>query len=295
MKPLGSDGRPIPTPPDARDDGEILADFWREKLQPLAWLLGAAGLHVLLGEPPFLGFAWASGVRVIAYGLGFLIVVFILFGLFDWMLRAALWPLRRQAIGRGMERRAARYSPEQIVEEIQAARRALEQAGNERQRRGGQRWLAWLEARSNIPPMERKALVPGVYRPTLSAWAMDVAGIAAVLAAGAWLDRLPQAHGAWVLAGGATLFLAWRLIGRFSERLELTADTLAYHSHGRERWSAPRAQIAADENGSGWASYTLYDMSTGALLGTVRGATFGGKVIEALADLFPPLIRRKEV
>ena len=52
-----------------------------------------------------------------------------------------------------------------------------------------------------------------------------------------------------------------------------------------------REHVATRESGA--ASFEIHDLSTGKMLGSIDGETFGAEIVEALADLFPPLAQRE--
>jgi len=288
MKPIGSDGKPIPTPPDERTGREILAGYMRQGLFLAAVVIGSIGLLVVLQQPPFTRFSWNAFAQKLAV-LPILITVLIVgFGLVGTVLSYLTWPFRRRDAGRTYERRISRLSPEQVADEIARSRAVLADLRDPRKRRDAEHWLAWLERQPNISPQARTGLAVGTYRPSMAVcvWA----GVWATLAwiGGGWkfLDNPDWAGG--ILFGFVALMFTGFFVSNLTERLELTADSLAYYTFGRRLWSAPREHIATREEGAGSSTYELYDVRTGKRLGQIKGLSFGVDTVEALADLFPP-------
>lgn len=293
MKPIGSDGRPIPTPPDERTGGEILAGYVRQGLFLLALLLGFGGLFIVLCQPPFTKFGWNPIAQKLALLPIVITILIVAFGFVGTILSYATWPFRRKDAGRTYERRIARMSPEQVADEIARSRAVLADLRDPRKRRSWERWLTWLERQPNIRPEARSSLGVGTYRPTMAARVWAGIWAAGTLIGGGWmvLDRPDWAGG--ILFGVVALIFAVMFVKTVTERLELTGDSLTYYAFGRWRWSTPREHIATREDGVGSSSYDLYDARTGRLLDRVEGSTFGVDTVEALADLFPPWLQEE--
>jgi hypothetical protein len=293
MKPIGSDGRPIPTPPDERTGGEILAGYVRQGLFLLALLLGFGGLLIVLSQPPFTKFGWNAVAQKLALMPIMITILIVGFGVVGTILNYATWPFRRKDAGRTYERRIARMSPDQVADEIARSRAVLAELREPRKRRSWERWLNWLERQPNVRPEARTSLVAGTYHPTLAARVWAGIWAAGALIGGGWmfLNRPDWASG--ILFGVVALVFNWVFVKNITERLELTVDSLTYYAYGRRRWSAPREHIATREEGVGSSSYDLYDARTGRMLDRIEGSTFGVDTVEALADLFPPWLKEE--
>lgn len=248
----------------------------------------------MMSADPFPRFAWSSAVKALALTGGGLIAAQVAFTLLNRAVRLLLQPLRRKQIGLALERRMTRFSPEQIVAGIAAARQGMDQTRSETVRRQWQLWLGWLEAQSAIPPSMRNTLAPGVYRTSLGAWTRCACWMALILVLATWATLSHLVSGGWLAVGLVLAFFGWSFVELSRERLVLTADSLSHYASGRQLWSVPREHIAAWEEGAMRAKYSLYDLRTQARLGLIEGSTFGDEIVEALADLFPPLAEREE-
>ena len=292
MKPIGVDGQRIPLPPDVRSGREIAGGYARLWLWLLAWPLGLVGALLVLWQLPFDRFGWTSlAQKIVVAGISIFAVIIVV-TVVSTFLAWATWPFRRRTAGQRFERRVRRLSPEQIVEEIAEARAVLGALSDPGKRRGWERWLVWLERQANVPPGERTALAEGAYHVKRSAWMRDAALLSLLLAGGVWL-ALNHEH--WALLAAVTVIFVICTAGvanHIGERVVLTADSLTYYGYGLLQWSVPREHVATRESGE--ATYEIHDLSTGRMLGSIDGETFGAEIVEALADLFPPLAQREE-
>ncbi|WP_454761492.1 hypothetical protein [Caulobacter segnis] len=292
MKPIGRDGQPIPLPPDVRSGREIAGGYTRFGLWLLAWPLGMAGALLVLLQPPFNRFGWtpiAQNILLVGIVICIVVAVFTVGGgLLAWLSS----PFRSREAGRRFERRVRRLTPEQIVEEIAEARAVLGALSDPGKRRGWERWLAWLERQANVPPAERTALAEGTYPAKRSAVIGNGVFFAVLLVGGVWLAWENQDWWLWGLFGLIIVICGIGAATHIGERLVLTADRLTYYGFGRLQWSVPREHVATKESGE--ATFEIHDLSTGRMLGSIDGETFGAEIVEALADLFPPLAQREE-
>lgn len=294
MKPIGRDGSPIPLPPGVPSGWTLLAGDLRANIGPLALVLGAGGVFLVMSADPFTRFAWSVPVKAFALIGGGLAALLVAFTLLNRSVRLLLQPLRRRKIGRALERRMARFSPEQVAAAIAAARQGIDQTRSEMLRRRWQAWLGWLEAQSPTLPATRNTLAPGIYGASLGAWTGRACWMGGALAVATWMTLNHGVSGGWLLVGLVSAYFGLSFVELSRERLVLTSDSLSHQVFGRRLWSVPLEHIAAWEEGAMRAKYRLYDLRTHAPLGLIEGSTFGDDVIEALVDLFPPLLEREE-
>ncbi|MBO9544151.1 hypothetical protein [Caulobacter sp.] len=294
MKPIGRDGSPIPLPPGTPSGWTLLAENLRANIGPLAWVLGAGGVFLLMSADPFTRFVWSAPVKAVALIGGGLVALFVAFTLLNRSVRLLTQPLRRRKIGRALERRMARFSPEQVAAAIADARQGMDQTRSEMLRRRWRAWLGWLEAQSPTLPATRNTLGPGIYGASLGAWTGRACWMGVMLAAATWAALSLVVSGGWLLVGLVLAYFGWSFVELSRERLVLTSDSLSHDIGERRLWSVPLEHIATWEEGAMRAKYRLYDQRTQAPLGLIEGSTFGDEVIEALVDLFPPLLEREE-
>ncbi|ATC25815.1 hypothetical protein EIB18_15480 [Caulobacter vibrioides] len=286
MKPIGSDGKPIPTPPSLLSFWEVVGVYGRLGLWLGALFIGAVGIFILMDQPPFVQMGWSGLVQQLAAVVALIAIVIPALQVFFALTNRASGSLRPGRYGRLFERRFARFTPQQIEDILQDARAILATMSDSPKRRAWARWVEWLEQRSNLPLAERSGLKIGVYHPRRSKLWIDGAGVALVGALGSWLIWDQRSWMGWAFLGVLGSLFTWGLLATLTERLELSDDSLSYYAFRRQQWSVPRQHVALREAGS--SEYQIYDVRTGRLLGEVKGETFGADIVEALADLFPP-------
>lgn len=291
MKPIGSDGRPIPTPPEAHP--------WRDGL----FVVGKYGLRTgvgflvfgvvteLIANQTWLARDWNQiglvllRMAVLSLAGGMVLVAALT------LIVMASWPFTATRRGHKLERQIDRLTPECMEEVFDVVRREVAAARDDRMRRGWSDWLAWLQARA----AKRRTIggAPGSWTMGPDPKALLMVGALAALFAGAalwmtvaligqepeaWLFLFPTAlsgYGAYLFGKVATL------------RVELTPDRLALYRFWRPLWSASRQTVIVIEDPKAApAAYRVFDNTTGKTTGMITAAPFRSSDLETLADWF---------
>ena len=291
MKPVGSDGKPIPTPPEAHPWRDGLLAVGKYGLRTGLGFLVFGVVMELIANQTWLARDWTQigpallRAAALSLGGGMLLVAALA------LIVMASWPFTARHRGHKLERQIDRFTPECLEEALAAARREIQDAQDDRMRRGWSDWLAWLQAR-------------GAKRRTIgrapASWAMGpnpkvlmmVGAVAALFAGSAlWMTvaLIGQEPEPWLFVFPAALcgYGAYRFGKVATLRVELTPDRLTLYRFWRPLWSTSRdlATVIEDPKAAP-AAYRVFDNTTWKTTGMITAAPFRSSDLEALADWF---------
>lgn len=289
MKPIGSDGRPIPTPPIARP--------WRDELLAtgkLGLVLGCFFVLIgptinLIANSASLGRGGAEIGLTLLRAVGACLVAGQLVAAAFVLAYLAAWPLIRGGRGRKLERQIDRFSPTMLVQMIESARAKADAAQDARLRCGWVDWADWLQARAAM----RRTLSRGPLSWTVGPkpGALAVAGALPALLVGfsVWMVAAlaGQAPEPWLylLPAGLCAYAAYSLCKVATLKIELTADRLVLRRFWRPVWSAPREAVVVWQNPR-TGLYGVLEKATGREVGAIAASPFRANDLEMLADWF---------
>ncbi|PIB93942.1 hypothetical protein [Caulobacter sp. FWC2] len=289
MNPVGSDGRPIPTPP--------VAHPWRRELLAVGKSgLGLGLLFLLVGptinliaNPAWLARGWSEiGLTLLRTVAACLIAGQLISATFV-LVYLACWPLIRKQRGYRLERQIDRLSPEMLAESVEVAEAAADAAQNERMRRGWADWGEWLQARAALRRALSQAPPSWAAGPKPSGLAKVSIIPALLIGFSVWMVAAlaSQAPEPWlyVFPAGSSVYAAY-LYGKVATlRVELTADRLTLRRFWRTVWSIPRETAAVGQSPK-TGDYGVFDKTTGKEIGVIAATPFKTSDLETLADWF---------
>jgi hypothetical protein len=302
MKPIGSDGVPIPTPPEPTPPWPTRAvSYLVQSLTFAALFLVAVLVRIAFDYKAALSDGWVEFARRMALVLGLsLLMGFALPALYA-LCTLVCRPWSRRSAGKKLEQQVASLGLDQLDEEIEHARAAVREVADGSQRDGWAAWLAWLETKRRAraarapfaPPGEavrnwtiRPAIGPQVLLACIGAPFIALA-VAAVVSE--W------GHVSWIGWASAVVLLClggWCMGEVSSVRIRLTPDCLKLRRWWLTRWSVPRERAELREgligDGNLVPGYRVLDRSTGAKVGEIVAVQFRRADLLKLAAMFAP-------
>ncbi len=292
MKPLGSDGRPIPTPPDQESWRDVLATIGKNGLRTGASFLVVGLVTALISYKTWLAKGWSEIAWALLRAVGIFLGGGVALVAATSLLGLVFWPLMRKSSGYKLERAIDRLSPEELAQAIEDARRSMRDAQDARIGRGWADWLEWLQARaakrqviSRAPlswsgrPDPRSLIVVSLIGALFAGFGVWAAVTMALQQPDPWLFVFPLGMGGF----GAYIY------GQVAtQRIELTPDRLGFYKFWRPVWSISREHAVVGEDPEAYPSaYRVFDRTTQKSVGVIVASPFRVDDLEALADWFP--------
>lgn len=299
MKPLGRDGREIPTPPN-------MIRSWRERLRgyaglALAMAAAACAADLLRNGGRYLAVfeaGWAAAAQEAAFIVAQAVAAGALVGGFSALIDAAFSQRTRKRIGRILEQDVAALTAGELAQEIAVVRDGLARVPNARLRVAHADWLAWLEAQAAARPVEAlDRPLEWVLRPTPAVQIMKLCIGGSLLGLSVWVgvDSIgePEISGfTTAMAVGLAGLGVGLIASMWTLCIQLTPERLELRAFWRTRWAVARdrAEIRAGvvRDGEAAPGYGVFDTQTGKQVGRIAATLFRAADLQKLAALFPP-------